>query len=234
VANSDDLVPLPSVGTRLIEEPGAQPNYTSNQETDARTALTRGLAEYVSQLSIDASGGRFLAFNAVFQTWAEPEDEAVYPRAAVYAESPGEYEDSKLTPIISSVPRLPPPDGRFITSPAEMRLDMILDVWTTDPAARYNLVALLEDRLNPVDWRYGMLLELPHYFGQQGTYEPRDMSYIDGEDSAQRRIRRARFTIRGRVAVTKLVSRPGAQVRTNADALETTLPSKKGVIFGIG
>jgi hypothetical protein len=93
-------------------------------------------------------------------------------------------------------------------------LDMVLDIWATDPLMRQNLVAMMEEALNPVDWRYGMLLELPFYFNERGTYEMIRMAYIDSEDVAQQRVRRARVTVRGRVSVTRLAKAPPANFRS--------------------
>ena len=48
----------PAVGTRLVSDAEDLRSFTANQETDARTALTRGLAEYISTLTWADAGGR--------------------------------------------------------------------------------------------------------------------------------------------------------------------------------
>ena len=78
---------------------------------------------------------------------------------------------------------------------------------------RMGLVAMLEQQLDPTDFRYGLLLELPHYFNERASYEKTSMRYIDNEDSAQRRIRRAQITVTGRVPVVRLASLPDMSAR---------------------
>lgn len=211
---SDSLLPPAPGGTRLIDRPNIPSSPTANRETDVRTALTRGLAEYVGQLTYDADGGRFLVFQKVFQTWAEPEDEADYPSAAVYANGPGDYDAARFTPSVSQANRVSLPDGRYLVSPCEYVLDIFLDVWATDPAQRLSLTAMLEDALSPVDWRYGLLLELPHYFNERASYELLTGGYADDAVAAQQRVRRSQMTIRARVSVSRLATFPQAQIRT--------------------
>lgn len=235
---SEPLLP-DSTTTRLITEPDEPQHYTVTQQTDARTALTRGLAEYASTLEIDGASGRQFIFNRAYQTWAEPEDEAAYPMAAVYAETPGDYEASKLTPALQTAVAVQaggdPINTVYLIQPCELMLDMVLDIWATDPLMRQNLVAMMEEALNPVDWRYGMLLELPFYFNERGTYEMIRMAYIDSEDVAQQRVRRARVTVRGRVSVTRLAKAPPANFRSRLGPdLAVGEQKKPGVIRGRG
>lgn len=202
---------------RLITEPDEPIHYSVTRETDARTALTRGLAEYASQLVIDGAGGREFIFNRVYSSWAEPEEDAAYPMAAVYAEGPGEYEASKLTPALQRSVAVDtesdPITTVYLIQPCEMMLSMVLDIWATDPQMRQNLVAMMEEALNPVEWRYGMLVELPFYFNERATYEMMSMSYLDAGDTSQQRVRRARITVTGRVPITRLALAPPADVR---------------------
>lgn len=196
--------PSPEGRTRVILTNDDRSVLTANQETDARTALTRGMSEYLEQLQIDMGEGRKFAFNHVFETWAGSEDDADYPSAAVYAELPGDYEASHLStdepsPQVAGVAEA---QVRLV-SVCELVLDFTIDVWATDSEMRMALVAMLEAALDPTDFRYGLLLELPHYFNQRASYEKLRMAYIDNEDSAQRRIRRAQIAIRGRVPVTQ-------------------------------
>lgn len=223
---------------RLITEPDEPVQYSVNRETDARTALTRGLADYLSGLEITGAAGREFLFNRVYSTWAEPEDEAIYPMAAVYATGAGEYEASKLTPALQRVVSIDtdvPLQTIYLIQPCELAVDLIIDIWGTDPDMRQNLVAMLEEALNPVEWRYGMLLELPFYFNERGTYEMLRMEYEDGEDTAQQRVRKAKVTVRGRVSVTRLTTAPPADVRERMGPdLVFGEPRKPGVIRGRG
>lgn len=222
----------------LVTEPEQPQHYTVNRETDARTAMTLGLAEYISTLEITGAGGRLFSFNRVYAAWAEPEDEAFYPMACVHTDSPGEYEASKLVPALQRVVSIntnEPKAAIYLIQPTEMSLDMMIDVWTTDPQMRQNIVAMLEEAMNPVEWRYGVLLELPFYFNERASYEMTSLEYNDSQDEAQQRMRKARMHVRGRVPVTRLTKAPPADVRERMGPdLEFGEVKKPGVIRGRG
>jgi hypothetical protein len=184
----------------------------------------------LEQLEFDADGGRHFVFQRVFSQWAEPEDEARYPSAAVYADTPGTYDASRLTPGI--IDRLQLPDGRFLLSGMEYVLDLVVDTWETGPEGRQSISAMLEDAFVPVDFRYGPLLELPHYFNERATYELMSSAYVDDETAAQQRVRRARFTVRGRIAVKHLVTLPEGKpkVRTSVSESEV-IPVGSRLVF---
>lgn len=198
---------------RLITDANYKQTRTTIRETDARTALTRGLAQYLRTMEYNDPYGRQLRFNQVFETWAEPEDEALYPSAAIYSAEDAMYDMSKFTPAVNHKERIALPDGRYLVTMSEMVLPITLDVWANDPTGRMDLVGLMEDVLSPVDWRYGVLLELPHYFNERGTYELMSSKYIDDEDSAKRRIRRATFVLKGRVPVVRLAAYPAIHIQ---------------------
>lgn len=169
---------------------------TTRWETDARTALARGLKEYLETLSIDMPGGRHLKFAQVLQTWATPEVPAKYPAATVYANDPGTFDSSSFTPNVETIlgTRVQ------IRFPCEFVQLLYIEVWSQDPMERMGLEMMLETAFNPFDGMYGFRLNLPHYFNLRGTYEPRMMAYLDSEDSAQKRWRRIGFQLEGRVS----------------------------------
>jgi hypothetical protein len=188
------------VGTRLITRQTDPVALTGNQETDCRTALTRGLAEYLSQLSVEILGDRLLRFKSVFSEWAEPESLADYPSAVIYGVSEGVYDESKFTPFVQAAL----PDGRFLMTSAEYVSEFSIEIWATDPKERFALVAMLEEAFNPVDWRYGVLLELPHYFNERASYELLRMVYTDTELEAMQRYRKATLFVKGIVPTTRI------------------------------
>jgi hypothetical protein len=197
---------------KLISKPGIPVAYTADQETDARTALTRGLAEYLAQIVFPAPGGRELRFDKVLDTWAEPEDGAKFPRAIVYGTGIGIYDAGSLTPDLPTARnRLPAPDGRYLISSCAFVQDLTVEVWANDPAARRAIAAGLESALLPVDWMFGFVLELPFYFNERATYTLKDMAYPDNEQDAMRRYRKAVFTITGEVPVVNLFTYPLAK-----------------------
>ena len=104
----------------VLAPPGApKVVHTATRTTDSRTALTRGLAEYVSEVEGEAADGRLLRLQRVFENWARPEDQAEYPSAIAYTTGPGMYEASRLTSYPSPDQQLPTPDGRYVISPAD-------------------------------------------------------------------------------------------------------------------
>ena len=178
--------------TRLITQSDDRERLTANRETDVRTALTRGLKEYLERLSIDWPGGRQSRFKRVEQTWATPEESAEYPSASVYSEQPGVYEASSLTPETIDLG-----DNLTIRKVAEFRQPLTVEFITMDPIERMALVAMLEDAFDPVDWMTGFRLELPHYFNTRAEFEKTGMDYVDGPVQAHRRMRAVHFQLVG-------------------------------------
>ena len=195
------LTPQPRKGTRLVDRADARQVFVDYRETDTRTALTRGLAEYLETLSIDWPGGRQSRFVRVFQAWAEPESIIEYPSAVVFATDRGEYQDSVLTPTLIQIPNT----SIYVREVAEVKLSMTIEVWATDPRESMALSAMLEDALDPHQFMTGLRLELPHYYNQRATYEKLGMSYEDAPETAQRRWRKAVFTVDGHITQLRRV-----------------------------
>lgn len=208
------------VGTKLISRSGTKEQLTLNRETDCRTALTRGLAEYLSQLSINFADGRQLYLKNVLSSWAEPEDPAFYPAALVTSNGPGDYDMSKFAPNTPASAVFP--DGQRLVIGSEFMLDMTIDLWATDPPSRAGLVAMIEDGLVPVDWRYGALLELPHYYNARGTYELLNSVYVDGDLPGMQRYRRASITVRGHVSQIRVLRYVKATFKDRTEILAPT------------
>lgn len=207
--------PLFYGGTEVtpVLRPDVPPTVTNRHETDARTALTRGLARYLAGLAFEGSAGRILAFQGrVFESYADPETQAQFPSAVVLSDQPASYDASRLTP--GAPERLPTtPEGNALLSTSELTLDLTLDVWATENRSRIALVAGIEQALSPTDWMYGLRLDLPFYFGARAGYELMSVQYIDSEDAATRRYRRASFVVSGRIPVYRIVPLPVARAR---------------------
>jgi hypothetical protein len=176
--------------TRLIDLPGDVGIITSRRETDVRTALTRGVAEYLRQLSIDWVGGRQHRFKQVLETWSEPENESKFPSACVYSEGEGTYDTSNLTPQTYDLG-----DSLQLRKISELKLRVAVEFVATDPPERMAIMSMLEDAFDPCDWRSGFVLELPHYHNVRASFEKLDNKYEDGPVVAQRRIRVGRVTL---------------------------------------
>lgn len=193
----------PVARTCLVEEPSDAQVLTANRETDARTALKRGLAEYIGSLGpFTHPAGRTVEILESFDTWAEQEDKRQYPSAIVYSKTEGTYDASSFSPIVS--PNCKVDDFTFVVKYSELEIDLTLDVVCTDPEERVAVAMQLEDALNPVLWRYGFILKLPHYHGIHGSYELLDNMMPDDEEKAFARNRHLVFTLRGHVPVVRL------------------------------
>jgi hypothetical protein len=197
-------------GTRPILFPQETQVLTVNQETDARTALTRGMGEYLRSLQTVSFGtpARALTFQEVFDTWPQSEDKIKFPSAAVLGRGPGRYDASSFTPGGEQVV-----DGGTVVKLAELVQTMEVIVWSADPVQRMHSMMLLERALSPVEFMYGLRLELPHYFNLHATYEPTGMEYDDTPADALRRYRRTHVHIMGSVPVLRQARIPPGRVR---------------------
>lgn len=191
--------------------PRANP-YSANRETDARRALTRGLAEYIEPLVAEQQTGREIRLLKVFDDWADPEELSVYPSAVVYTPTPGVYEARSLMQVPTKTQQIPPPDGRYVLVSSDLSINLRLEVWCTDIEERTSLAAALEDLFNPFVGGYGFRLELPHYHSMRASFEPLDVAYPDGGMSVITRNRLVVFTLSGQVPVVRLATFPDANI----------------------
>jgi len=189
--------------TRLVSPVGDLQVLSGRQETDVRTAITRGLKEYLERLSIHLDGGRVLSFKQVFQTWAVPEVPSVIPSATVYATSPGTYDTSSFTPTRKVLAD----KKTVLRQPCEFVQEVFVEVWAQDPIQRMGLTMMMENGFCPYDEMYGFRLELPHYFNVRADFEPTQMAYMDSEDASQQRWRRLGFRLMARAPQTFLVGK---------------------------
>ena len=204
--------------TRLVDDPDERPQLTSYRETDARTALSRGLSEYLQGRTLDLPGGRQVSLVNVYDQWPEAEQDVLYPALTCVPNGEGEYGDKSLTPVLGG--RIRTPDGRWLLEWAELVQEIRAELHTNDPEERVGLTALIEDACCPVDWMTGFKLELPHYFGQFAHYLPRKIHYPDTAETALERLRVTYVHFKAEVAVVKLVEMPTMRAR-----LEIVVPS---------
>jgi hypothetical protein len=185
-------------------------------------AITRGLKEYLESLGTIAVGGRNIEFANFFDVWAEHEEDAIYPSATIYSDVQGVYDASSLSPSISG--RLPAPDDNvYLVKLAEFRTELKVDIWTTDPAERSEFARLFEDQLNPCEWMYGFMLDLPHYYGARAKFASLGSTYIDSAESSMQRRRIVSFAIFATVPQYKLVTKPMARPQLRLTVTETEI-----------
>lgn len=189
--------------TRLITQP-VQQVFNRRQDGCARAALATGLAEYLKGVTLVAPGGREMRFAEVLDHYAEPNEEAAFPSAAVYASaSAGKYDSSRLTPSQPNTRVQVPGTDLYAVTSCEYVHSLLLEVWASDDEGRNQLLAALEDVLNPSEGRYGFVLELDHYFNQRASYAAIDVLFPDDDVSAARRWRRAVLTVACSVPVDR-------------------------------
>lgn len=196
-----ELSHRPTGDSRLVTSPRDPLSYTLRGITDARTALCRGLADYLHNLTTDQDGGRRVVLHEVYEAWSEPEDVARFPSAVVYSTDAGNYDEASLTPSTVRVGE----KGEAIRIIAEFSTTLIVEVWTTDPLERMACAMAMEAAFHPVDWMTGFRLELPHYFSQRATYLPISSAYLDDGDTANERLRRVVFAVMAKVPQTHRV-----------------------------
>lgn len=210
----------PQTGTRLITSPRDEQSMTLVRETDARTALLRGLAEYLMTLEFDAFGGRQVQFRAVNFDWAEPEDEALLPAASVLPEGSGIYTARGLGQDTSGADRI---GTATLVCPSQYDATISVMVWATDPEQRIALCAMVEDGVAPVKWMPGFWLELPHYHGVRAEFGVVNNTYLDDTTTAQQLRRKADFQVLGQLPVVRVHDVPQGDVRASTITQEGAL-----------
>ncbi len=214
--NSVQTGPAARVPSTLVRVPDYEPELTPFRECDLHTAMARGLAEYLGQQFIDV-GGRPLRLTT-YTTWAEPEQQAVYP-AAVVGASEGKYERG-FTPYVLKKFASSKPFKTTLMAFGEFSQTLNVEVWCTDPRERAYVTALVEESLNPVDWMYGFRLTLPFYHGVTATYELTSSRFEDTADDSMKRWRRVVFTITGNISALRLLAFPESEPRAALDVLQ--------------
>jgi hypothetical protein len=203
--------------TELITDPDDLQVLTSCRETDAHTACTRALKEYLTGLSIDWNGGQLLQFCKVTEDWADVEDIADWPSAAVYTQEPGIYDEDSFSGRITQTP-----DGYTLLIASEFTQVVMLDVWANTKQTRTGLVAMLEDALDPVEWMSGARLRLPHYHGVHATLIKMSVDYADGTNAAKR-WRLAQIQVAVSIPQIRFVGKqPPLKVRVEVDVDDST------------
>ena len=213
--NSVQLKPGARPAATLVRDPRTMVMLTEYRDTDTHTAMARGLAEYLSQQSIEI-GGRRLQLTT-YTTWAEPEANVTYPAAAIGPIEAGAYERSFVPSLVQTI------NGeRRLIAFSEFSQTLQIDVWATDPRERSYLSAMVEEALNPVDWMYGMRLILPFYHSATAVYEMLSSQYVDSSDDAMAKYRRTQFAVKATTTAYRLLDFPSAEPRLQLDAIGST------------
>lgn len=195
----------PQTSTLVFPRDAAAAALSQRRETDATTALARGLKEYLEVLSIDWPETGKLRFTKVFDRYADFEDGLEFPRAVAYsAEAIGEYNGQLgqwPEGNLFTGESLPVGGGVILEALDELVIDLTVELEVSNPEERIGLVAMLEDAFRPYPGASGFMLTLPHYYNTRGRYTAGRIQYLDSPEDPARNYRRARTVIQSRIPV---------------------------------
>lgn len=216
--------------TDLVDETGDGAIWSLRRDCDAHTAAVRGLAHYLSTMSVQALG-RAIRFERVTEEAADVHDEAVaYPVAAVTGDEEGVYSGPSLTPVVVSAADR---DGYWHNQPVQWPIDgdlvalyttgdyrndrLLVEVTCDSKPERAAVMAALEDMLSPYLGRGGFALRLRHYHGAVARYLIRSQSrsQLPTDIASGAWIVRLRITVV--MPVIRVHRRPYADPRVEVD-----------------
>jgi len=151
-----------------------------------------------------ASGGSF-RFAEVFSSWPSYEQRYVPPSACVLP-TPTIYDAARLTPTLMEDTWEPPGDIGFgLYKLADIEAEFEVNIRTASATERSDIIAQVEqmwvaDGLlmdHAAGARYGILLEMPEYFGVCAGFSLKSARVLDDEDRAMREHREAIITLMG-------------------------------------
>lgn len=195
----------------ILRRENASVRLSLSQETDTRTAIVRGLCEYLEDMEFSYFGEREFRLKKAFENWAEFEANAEYPCVFVGDQGDGEYDSSKLTPSVEMTD-MDSPNGLYLVNYGEYSQVLTIQLWATDPVERMALMAMMESQLNPLEWKYGVSVVLPHYFNAVCTFELRYCKYDESREQSMQRYRIGLMSVEARVPLLRLSSYPTARI----------------------
>lgn len=212
-------VDCPPEQTTLVERPDERVEYTCFFEGDAATALTRGLAEYLGDLTFTDLNGRVLEFKRSSFEGEDQEEEAMYPAASTMLAGRRNYDATGFTPRrIAVVADALQPRRRFwLQKTAELDAELDVEIYATDRYQRSALVGMLESALaSPTDWSYAARLRLPHWFGSFVDYSLESVVYDNTKKQAGLWMATAR--VNAALSVIRCREFPDARIAVSIDA----------------
>lgn len=214
--------------SRLVVRPSDRERPTWRKDCGARAAISRGLKEYLEQLSIDAPvGGRALSFVQVEASYGDLWTPAKCPAANVVggvgdaeydsartSGNPIECENDTGRELVNDRDALgqalPPNRKQAWFTPSSFEVTLTVECWAQDKGQRDLLELMLEEDFNPTpDWLGGgFRLELPHYCGARADYHiARGSIGYEGREAAQNRYV-LRYTVEAKLDLRVRKSRP--------------------------
>jgi hypothetical protein len=205
--------------TQLVKVAATPYVLTTRRECDCRGALARGLAEYLTGLRADGPGGTSLRFQRAVDIWADPTEIAEYPSVVVKSDSAGSYAPLQMSPQVDRRNLLA--DGRYLVLLSNYATEFTLEVWCNDKRQRSVIAMMLEEELCPVEWMYGFKLNLPHYWGLRGSYEPLGSSYVEDPLAAMQGLWKFTTKLHATIPHVRPLGLPEASPRAVVEMVES-------------
>lgn len=193
--------------------------FSRTQTLDLRLALAAALARHLADQTFNA-GGRSFGFAEVYDEWPRWTDSYVAPAAVVLPDEEITYADARLTPTLledtwepqdsTGTPLGLPGWGLYELADGE--LDLQVNVRAPTGGERTAIVKGIETSFVPTrvtsDYgegaRYGILLDLPEYFGLQGRFSLQSTRVLDDPEATTRNQREAIMVVRAQAPQVKV------------------------------
>jgi hypothetical protein len=182
--------------------------YSQSAVMDVRDACALALRRVVEGIDRHI-GGEHVKFVRVFDEWPDFMDVQQTPTACIVPPQGWEYDDAAFTPKLMEqtietwtvdVAGEPPAFGLYKT--AEMKDEFLLAMRLSSPAMRSVYKLAVEEAfqtanvtMDPDGQKYGLLVDLPEYWGMGARFSLIRGENIDDEDAAGRNRRDAQFVI---------------------------------------
>ena len=182
--------------------------YSKSACMDVRDACAAALARVIAGID-RIIVGQHVKFNHVFDEWPRQEDKYDPPAACVMPPPEWEYADSGQVHLLENtvetttdvVAGEPPSFGLYKT--AEMLDDFGLSIRCGSSAQRSMLKLVVEEAfqtrnvtMDPNGAKYGLLVDLPEYWGLTARVTLQKGANTDSADAAARNEREASFIVR--------------------------------------
>lgn len=205
----------------LVTEPNIHVSPTRYRKYSASKSPIVALAEYLKTVTFPIDGQTHFKFAAVKAMKADPEDLAEYPSVGIYPEGDIQYgtEDGVLDKQV-----IHDQEGEFaLLLAGDLRMELTLHVWTNDEGVREQCLTCLEDALNPVEWMFGFMLDMPHYYGQRAEYQLLSVAYEDISADNERRYKKLNARVRATCPYVRGVVLPRFNPKTIVEVVASGL-----------
>lgn len=179
--------------------------FSRKQSLDLETAMARAIVNFLSaQAYPGAAGIGLIRFAQVFEEWPGSNDEFVSPGVCVLPDGELAYGPSHPTPRLLEDTWENPGEagfGLYELSEASMAFQVVVRAPTGPErnALKAGIEQLFVDPqvlMVPTGARYGVLANMPEYFGLNCRLSLGSSRKLDGADNAMKNINEAQFVIR--------------------------------------